>query len=537
MWTVPIFTGLLSLQVGKSAGYDFLLYHYYNGYAFFTDRMNFDILPAGRGSHLNPAADVFVYTLIEHLPARLVGFILGAIHGLNFVLAAAIASCVLGPPRTAVGAVLPILLAAGGFLGAMSFGLIGSFHHDNLVSIFFLLSLLIVCRQAQIPAQTYGGKLAWQAAAGACAGAGLGLKLTLAPFVIAIGCAPLFYAWSLRRRLGAVAASAVGGLAGLLAVGGFHLVRLYSAYGNPVFPLFNRLARPPFDRFIDVRDLRYQPEGILQTLFYPFYFAFNPKRASEFLYRDFRLPVAFAVFLIFLVVIMGRYLTRQSAGDMPAQPIWHMSPAATVFLGAMAISYVGWLFIAAVYRYAVPLELLSFIVLALLLFDILGRKFGAVALLALALLILPTTQRLGIGRLPWGHEPFVETQLPRQPVVQGNAIALIVGANAGSYFIPAFPPSVRFLGIDVLDTWLPYAGEMRGPPAPESMLVPFSEMMHNIVASQRGQILGVFQSNDRDRAIDAFLRYGYAIKMQSCGVIHSNIESKSPLNLCELTPR
>src|SRR5262245_60876504 len=112
----PIVFGLASLQLGKSAGYDFQVYHYFNGFSFITDRTALDILPAGRQSFLNPVADGLYYVLIENVPARLAGFILAALHTANLILAAAIATCVLAMPRVGPFAFVPPALAAAGFL-------------------------------------------------------------------------------------------------------------------------------------------------------------------------------------------------------------------------------------------------------------------------------------------------------------------------------------------------------------------------------------------------------------------------------------
>jgi MFS superfamily sulfate permease-like transporter len=189
-----------------------------------------------------------------------------------------------------------------------------------------------------------------------------------------------------------------------------------------------------------------------------------------------------------------------------------------------------------VYRYALPLELLSFIIIAVLLSDMLGHKRAVLVLGILALLIIPTTQRIGIGRLAWGSGPYVQIRLPDRPKVHDNAIVLIVGANAGTYFVPAFPTSVRFLGIDVVDTWPAHTGEFRGPPVPESMLEPFPSLMHKILNNYHGQVLLVFLANDRDRVEPALHSYHYRLKTSSCGVIRSNIAAVPPLQLCELEP-
>jgi len=533
-WVFPLFSGLLALQLGKSAGYDFLIYHYFNGYAFDTGRTTADILPAGSHTFLNPVADGFLYLLMENFSARTCGFILGTIQGFNFVATAAVASCVLGYPRVGYQAYIPIFAAAAGFLGWENLNILGSFHHDNIVSIFFLVSLLIVCHQAPIAAPPNPRAFLRLTAAGAIVGVGLGLKLTLAPFAVAVGCGPLFYSWAVRQRLGGTAVFAVGGLVGLMAIAGAQMWHLYQEFGNPVFPFFHWLSRPPFDQFAELRETRFLPGSFVDYLFFPFLFAFNPYRADAADFTDYRLPIVYAVGLTFLGVLFLRWLRHRGARNDGGSTIWRHAPAATVFLGVVAISYVGWLCLFGYYRYSLPLELLSFVVLAVLLFDCLGERRGLVALLGLAAIIIATTRGFESERRTWGNQPFVDTQLPTTPNANPDAIVLVAGADTGSYFIPKFPASVRFFGIDVIDTYIPYSGQTAGLPAPDSMLGPFREMMHRAVSEHSGQVLGVFRSDDTARAERAFAVYGFVPKARSCGVIRSNVASRDPLRLCEL---
>jgi len=534
VWTVPVLTGLAAVQLGKSAGFDFLVYHYYNGFAALNGRLNFDILPAGRQTFFNPAADIFLYELTQNLPARLVGFILGVIHGLNFVLATAIASRVLPSAKDKFSEIIPALLAGAGFLGALNFGLLGSFHQDNLVSVFFLGSLLIYCGKLQKKALSDRQSLAWQALAGLCVGAGLGLKLSLAPFAVAILTAPLFLQEPILRRVMGLLSCGIGSFAGLLLTGGYHMARMYEEFGNPLFPFLAQFSTPPYDQFIGGRDLRYQPDGWLEFLFYPFVFAFHPMRVSEFPYWDFRVPVTFAAALVFILILGWRYVSRWLRSYATAPPVWSTAAPATLFLGVVGVGYLAWLCSASIYRYAAPIELLSFIILAVPLFDLLERKRAVIALGILAAIILPSTQRFGIGRLAWGNERYVVTHLPEHPRAQKDALVLIVGANAGTYFIPAFPSSARFLGTDVVDTWPAYKGELRGPPAPESMLEPFPHIMHEFVNKFRGQVLLVFLDNDRNRVEPVLRSYHFGSVMRSCGLIQSNVAAVPPLWLCEL---
>ncbi len=61
-------------------------YHIYNAYAFLNGRVGFDLAPAMMQSYFNPLLDVPYYLMAMHWPPRLVGFVMGTMHGLNFVL-------------------------------------------------------------------------------------------------------------------------------------------------------------------------------------------------------------------------------------------------------------------------------------------------------------------------------------------------------------------------------------------------------------------------------------------------------------------
>ena len=82
---VPLF-GLLIVVRGHDADWDFLNYHWYNAYAWLTDRRGFDVAVAHHATYYNPLADVPVYLAARMFPAWLVVFLLGSVHGLNLLL-------------------------------------------------------------------------------------------------------------------------------------------------------------------------------------------------------------------------------------------------------------------------------------------------------------------------------------------------------------------------------------------------------------------------------------------------------------------
>ena len=445
IWISPVLAGLLSLHMGKSMAWDLLHYHYYNGYAFLNGRLNFDILPAVFHTFLNPALDVAFYMAVEALPPRAVGFGLGAIHGVNIVLLFLCARRMLAHWGGMAGQapnLLPAFLAVSGFGSAAAMGTLGSWHHDLIASLFFLGALLVLLRRRGRRQALAGG------GAGLLVGLGLGLKLTLAPFVVAIVAAPLALPGPLRDRLLACVLAGAGAGVGLLATAGFWMARMYAEFGNPFFPFFNRLFASPFAGAGDGRDLRYLPVSLWEYLVYPVVFSFDGDRVSEAPWRDFRLLTAFTVAVCLVAVVVGSRLGRKAeqgrtAASGPAMP--------GCCCGRRSSATPGWLVLFSIYRYAVPLEMLVPLLLCVMLVALAGRRFGIVATVVCCLLLVATTQKADFARKDWGDDPFVGAEAPAAYKGLRDAVILMAGRSADAHFIPAFDPSNRFLRLDGFD--------------------------------------------------------------------------------------
>ena len=522
IWISPVLAGLLSLHMGKSMAWDLLHYHYYNGYAFLNDRLNFDILPAVFHTFLNPVLDVAFYAAVEALPARAVGFGLGAIHGINIILLFLCSRHVLsywgrseGVAAGQVPNLLPAFLAVSGFGSGAAMGTLGSWHHDLIASLFFLGALLILLKGE-------GGMTPWRtAAAGIVVGLGLGLKLTLAPFVASIVVAPLALPGPVRGRLTACIFAGAGAVAGLLATAGFWMVRMYAEYGNPFFPFFNRLFASPFAGAGDGRDLRYLPASLWEYLVYPVVFSFDGDRISEAPWRDFRLLAAFAVAVCLAAVVAGaRLMGKRSRAERRLSG----SGKARLVLWAAFVGYAGWLVLFSIYRYAVPLEMLVPLLLCLMLVALAGVRFGTVAAVACSFLLVATTQKADFARKDWGDDPFVGAEAPAAYRELRDAVILMAGRSADAHFIPAFDPSNRFVRLDGFD-YVYRADD------------PFTRQAAGIVAGHRGPVLAMFRRDRRGQgAEEAFRAFGFAIDDESCATVESRVRPPEPTFLCRLRP-
>jgi hypothetical protein len=120
---------LLSLASGQDDGWDMRNYHLYNVHALLNGRIGFDFSPAGFQSYFNPTLELPYYYLNQWLPPRAVGFAMGVLHGLAFLLLAGIARQLLGAtaPRRTV-----LLLAAAGMFAPGFLSELGNTMGDNL---------------------------------------------------------------------------------------------------------------------------------------------------------------------------------------------------------------------------------------------------------------------------------------------------------------------------------------------------------------------------------------------------------------------
>ena len=140
----PFAFGLLALFLGQDANWDLRNYHYYNAYAFLNNRYAMDLLPSQTPTFYNPLLDVPFFLLATHASAKLAGFALGFVQGLNFILLFGIAHAALIVPNPRHKTIVCAALATLGMLGGGGIAQIGTTFGDNIVSLGVFLSAALV---------------------------------------------------------------------------------------------------------------------------------------------------------------------------------------------------------------------------------------------------------------------------------------------------------------------------------------------------------------------------------------------------------
>ncbi|MFC3471932.1 hypothetical protein ACFOHT_19080 [Massilia oculi] len=441
-WIVPVLFGLVSVYLGQDENWDLRNYHWYNAHALLNGRIDLDMAPAQFQSYFNPLIDVPYYVLSTNLPGPLVGFLMGCVHGLNFILLLAIARVVIGD--RADRARLPLLLAGAGVCGAGFLSQVGNTMGDNLTALLVLGALHVIMRgwdglhKASVRA---AGVLL---ASGLLMGLGTGLKLTNAPYAVALCLALLVAPASWPARIGFAFVQGCGVLAGMLASGGYWWLEMWERFGNPLFPQFNNIFKSPLAQQLGVIDNSHMPHNILEALFWPFVFMAQVARVSEIPLKIAVIPLLYAMGLLFVVSwLRGRLLA--AAGPGSAASVLSTRACGLLLFGLIA--YLLWVKLFGIYRYLVPLELLA----PLMVWILAERMFSAARAARIGGWLLAATTLAVFPFVSWGHAGWASPNFSASvPPLASPADTIVFTAHGDppmGWLATFFPHEVRVIAL------------------------------------------------------------------------------------------
>lgn len=383
---------LLSLIDRTDANWDLQNYHLYAPFALIEGRLGLDYFPAGFQAYLNPLADVPYFLAHEvtfpHAP-RLVALCAGLPFGLVVFCVLRLASALVGDGWLAV------LAALIGVTGATTLSEVGTTFGDIVTADLILPAVLVLI----------GHRRHAPLGAGALAGFAVALKFTAAIYVppMALLVAISAPGWPERAR----AVGAFGLAAGVcfgLGYGPWGWL-LWQRFHDPVFPLLGSLFHSPWAPVISTHDARFLPRSALQWLAYPFFWIEGRSFVvSEQPLRDPRFALAYLAAIGAVTTAFG-WPRRRSA--RPARPV-------VAFWWFCGTSYLIWLALFSVLRYALTLEVCTGIFMICVLRHQLGRERTRWVALALAVVCIGATKSVGWGRLGY-DKPVFAGPLPRLP--------------------------------------------------------------------------------------------------------------------------
>ncbi|MBA3660834.1 MAG: hypothetical protein H0W64_03835 [Gammaproteobacteria bacterium] len=439
LFTSMLGCGLLSCFFGKELCWDLANYHYYGPFAFFNHRDTIDYWPVSfLHQFLNPTLDFLSYFLINHFQSFTVQFLLGALHGINAWLL-----FLIGKSFVRHNILLLFIVVVLGMYGPTALPAIGSFQNDHLISLFVLsyVWLQLQALAAPSPADT---PIKWLILAGFFLGMGAGLKLTAGLYALGGLLALLTLPLPFRKKSGMALSVCLGIVIGILATAGHWMWHLWQIYSNPVFPFLNNIFQSDQFALQNWRDLRFMPQTLVQTVFFPFYFSWDG-RISDVPFRDIRFLILYALTLLTLFKVM---FNRHNHGTLSLQKRW-----LTFFFIS---SYIVWQYYFSIARYLLPLEMLAPLLIYLLVEWNVQKPYKKLIITtmvfySLIFFMLPQS----MVRARWFSGTFFNVELP--PVVNHIQNATVLTAYPAyvmdlnprpqSYLIPFFPRHWQFIGI------------------------------------------------------------------------------------------
>ncbi|MBC7657944.1 MAG: DUF2029 domain-containing protein, partial [Frankiaceae bacterium] len=407
------------VALGMDANWDLRNYHLYNPHAWLTGRAAIDIAPAQLQSWHSPLLDVPLYLItVSGADARWASawLTLPAIVALLIVFRL---QALLSPsgPAPASQVALGLLVVSGAAFGST----MGLSMNDGFVAAAMLGSLLLLVRDGD----DFAGRHRWLVA-GLLAGAITGLKLAAIFYCLALAAAAVVQGTS-RQRLRRLLALSMGGAVGFVLTYGYWGWRLFRSHGNPFFPYFNNVFRSPDVLLQNWNDPRFRAESLLDALSSPFQLLQRTSHFSEMPIRDPRLLLGLAGLAALYV------LARKQSGELRQK--------FAVLLCFALVAWLAWVFQYGIYRYAIVLEVLGCLALALLLQKL--PRGQNIALLIALLVVSADTKRPNWGRMrsTAPSAGIVAVNIP------GNSVVVIASGEPLAYMALALPGDVPIIAV------------------------------------------------------------------------------------------
>ncbi|MGN6329865.1 MAG: hypothetical protein ACTHL5_13135 [Rhodanobacter sp.] len=494
------FGALLSVLRGQDANWDLKNYHLYNAWAGLHGRLTLDLAPAGLQSFFNPLLDMPYFLLgtgpLQHWP-RLLAAVQGLWYGgLVFMLfRVAIRLAALRGRTFGWADVWAVLI---GVTGTMTVSQTGSSFNELPLALFTLSSLYVLLPLcADTPPRPSRRALL----AGLLSGLAAGLKPTAVVYAPALVLG-LLLALGMRRQAWRLALLfGLGALAGFVLAYGWWGWQLYELTGNPIFPLFNQVFHSPWAPAVGGTDRQYLPRDLGQWLFYPLYWlGKNQHLVTEVNFADARYALAGLATLA--LVSLPRLLRRRP-----------VDRSVRLLLVFVTTAYVLWLCLFSILRYAVPLELLSGLLLlaALQLFTPADAAPGRWLVWAMAGTFLLLA---GFSRYPgWGHVPYADVAFDvRPPAVKQGGLVLVVG-QPNAYVIPFLPHAQdnRYIGL----SWFTRS----------ALGFRLDALIRERIATRAGAVYAVLRDDAGDD-LPLLQRYVPGARLTGCAPVQSGLEQR-----------
>jgi len=428
--------GAVAAAVRQDASWDLKNYHFYNAWAFVHGRMGVDVAAAQLQTYLNPLGDLPYYAMVAaDWPPRAIAFVMALPAGAGAYFLVRVLFLLFDGLDARARRNYVVFAALIGLTGANAVTMLGSTMNEWPGAALTMVALWLALQR--LASRT--AALAPVAAAGLCAGLASGLKLTAATFAVGLAAALCMRRPFLRRGAPDAFVFGLAVLAGVAVTAAFWMRELDARFASPVFPFFNQWFRSPWWDARPVLAATYGPHTALEWIFFPLLlFGKTAGVVATSGFRDWRLPLLFVAAVAAAAVVAARRTAGPRGAALPGDNAsWRF--VAVFWL----VSYCTWLAVHGLYRYFLPLELLSGALLLACLRVALPPRWRNAGIVVVTIVVIASVRYPYVERVDYGAHAIAVTV----PPVASNAAVLLVDDEPMAHVLPFFPADARFVGI------------------------------------------------------------------------------------------
>ena len=440
---LPIFFGIVAINLGQDNFWDLRNYHYYNPYSLIHSRFEIDFQVAQLQTFFNPALDFIFYGLIEIFSPNTATFLMALIQGINGPLIIFLFFILFQKIKPTKRATYVIGLSILALYAPLMISLIGTSSNDLTPSILILSALIITIISIQkneiIPNK-------YILLSGLLIGASAGLKLTQASYgvayVVAIFALP---SNNIAKRLKKVCYAVISLFLGVLVTSGWWMMYLWIHYDNPIFPYYNDIFHSSLILEKNWTDNRFIPESLFEHLLLPFKWLYkNNISDRQLLHQDSRYAFIYISSIIWMIKYLWDRLQRiryKKISTNQTLPLEHLFIMIFFFSG-----YTIWQIQSSILRYTHVLEMLAPAIILIIILNLINNnklKWTILCLISATILIQLTPPN--IARLPF-KDTFFRVTFPELNDPE-NTMLLIAGGRPWGYLISDIPNETRIIRI------------------------------------------------------------------------------------------
>ena len=435
-----VFFGLWSMLLGQDRSFDLAGYHLYNGFSFLHKKLEIDFAPAGVQSYLNPLLDFIFYYLNSNLKPSFFGFLMGFIHGFNFLLISQIVEILLRPYK--VDAKERILIVLTSVLSCNFLAGLGNSSGDNTLSILILTSIFILLKNIESNKSHLEYKPIFFS--GFLIGIATALKLTNGIYAPAFIVAMLSMNLLFKRKLLLSFFFGFSVILGFLIFGGGWHLKIWSMFHNPIFPYFSNLFKNNFSAYTNPTS-SWLPKNVWELIFWPFIFSLNYHRVGEGSFHQILWPFFYT--LVFITLIRS-ILVNFSKGKKKII----LKPSERFILIFSLSAYILWVKFFCVIRYIVSIELLLPVIIFILLKSLTSKISFSNHIKNFCFSSIFITL-LG-GYSTWGHTKWTDipfnVEMPKESFSK-NTLVIFAGGAPISWMGTQFPETISFVKLGIFN--------------------------------------------------------------------------------------